>query len=103
VRYLTGYFPDEDVDFYFEVADDDYVNRQVERERATGACVAAASLEGWFAARDRGEAGEYGARYGGVAEGRVSKWDPDAPLHEIGANDFESVWGSARQALEASS
>ncbi len=99
MKYITGYFDDDDVEFYFEVGDDDGVKRQVERVRSTGAFEAAASLEEWADALQSGHVADYQARFGGIADGAVSQWDPDAPLSDISKSAFEALWQDARAEL----
>jgi hypothetical protein len=67
--------------WYFEVADDGYVERQIE-QYANGTCLA----------YDRGHLED---RFGGLAEKRVGRDDWPA-LRESSAEAFEAVWSQAR-------
>jgi hypothetical protein len=102
VRWLTSYFEDDDVLFYFEFDEDGWVLRQVELEGPNRTPTTAAALSEWPdpAADGLDAQGAYMARYGVVGDQPLGSWEPDFPLEEISADEFEEVWRTARASLE---
>ena len=102
VRWLTSYFEDDDILYYFELDEDGWVLRQVELEGPTRTPITAAALSEWPDPTTDGLDAQraYSARYGNTADQPLPSWDPDFPHEEISAEDFEGVWRSARGSLE---
>ncbi|MCJ1681136.1 hypothetical protein MTF65_28045 [Streptomyces sp. APSN-46.1] len=87
-RWFRSYWDEEDTWFYFEIGDDGWVTRQVELQGA--------ELRPIAAARDT----DSDTWYGITAESPVSEWDGYVP-ERLTAEQFESVWLSARHQLSA--
>lgn len=90
--------------FYFEADENGVVLRQAELEGPKRKPIAAADYSDFPDARTDGADAveEYTNRYGGLAIGAISSWEPDFPHEEISAEEFEDVWRKARTELEQS-
>ncbi|WP_137980446.1 hypothetical protein [Streptomyces violaceusniger] len=99
-RWFRSYWAEEDIWFYFEVAADGWVARQVELQGPLQEPIAAASLAEWEAAQRAGTLGDYEATFGGTAEVPVQEWDAHDP-QDLTAEEFETVWLTARAACQA--
>ncbi|WP_307841646.1 hypothetical protein [Streptomyces endocoffeicus] len=74
-RWFRSYWAEEEIWFYFEVAADGWVARQVELQGPLQEPIAAASLAEWEAAQQAGTLGDYEATFGGTAEVPVQEWE----------------------------
>ncbi|KAF5999715.1 hypothetical protein [Streptomyces sp. WAC00263] len=99
-RWFRSYWAEEDTWFYFEVAADGGVTRQVELQGPLEKPIAAASLAEWEAAQQAGTLGDYEAEFGATAEVPVHEWDEHEP-QDLSAGEFETVWITARAARRA--
>jgi hypothetical protein len=102
VRYVRSYLDEEDIEFFWEIDDDGWVQRHVEIVRATGDVRGAASLSESNQARDNGSLPEYQGRFGGIAEGNLADWDRDRPSDDLSAEQYQAVWRHARDQLGGS-
>jgi hypothetical protein len=102
VRWLTSYFEDDDILYYFEFDEDGWVLRQVELEGPNRTPITAAALSEWpdpvVDGLDAQRA--YMARYGAVGDQPLPSREPDFPHEQISADEFERVWRKARASLE---
>ncbi|WP_050375626.1 hypothetical protein [Streptomyces acidiscabies] len=96
-RWFRSYWAEDDRWFYFEVAADGWVTRQVELQGPLQKPVAAASSAEWEAAREAGTLAEYEATFGVTAESPVDEWD-GYEAQDLDAGEFEAVWVTARAA-----
>jgi hypothetical protein len=99
-RWFRSYWAEEDTWFYFEVAADGWVNRQVELQGPLEKPTAAASLAEWEAAQQAGTLADYEATFGATAEVPVHEWDEHEP-QDLVAGEFETVWLTARATCQA--
>jgi hypothetical protein len=99
-RWIRSYWDEEDVTFYWEVADDGWVTRHVELVGAELIPRAAASLDEWMRELEAGRIQEYQGRYGCLADQPVTEWDPDFPHEALTREQYETVWVTARRFLE---
>jgi hypothetical protein len=99
VRWLSSYWDEEDILFYFEADEDGVVLRQVELQGPTRTPIGAASLAELPDARSYGSDAvvEYETTFGALAEHPISEWDPGFPHEDISADEFEAVWMQARR------
>ncbi|MFF4482921.1 hypothetical protein ACFY1A_38770 [Streptomyces sp. NPDC001520] len=99
-RWFRSYWAEEDIWFYFEVAADGWVARQVELQGPLQEPIAAASLAEWEAAQQAGTLGDYEATFGGTAEVPVHEWEAHEPQN-LTPEEFETAWRTARAACRA--
>ena len=100
-RWLSSYWDEEDILFYFEADEDGVVLRQVELKGPSRTPIAAGSLAELPDARIVGSAPvvEYEQRWGGITDQPIPEWDEDLPHEDITADEFEAVWQQARQGM----
>lgn len=96
-RWFRSYWAEEDRWFYFEVAADGWVARQVELQGPLQKPLVAASAAEWEAAREAGTVTEYESTFGVTAESPVGEWD-GYEAQALDAGEFEAVWVTARAA-----
>ncbi len=96
MRWLRGYWDEEDVTYFFEVDDEGWVQRQVEHrgERPT---VAAALAE---IPTELAAVQAYEGKYGTLAEQPIGAWDAQYRHVALAASEFEAIWQHARASLE---
>lgn len=100
-RWLSSYWDEDDILFYFEADEDGVVLRQVESKGPSRTPIAAGSLAELPDARIVGSApvAEYYQRWGGIADQPIPVWGEDFPHEDITADEFEAVWQRARRAM----
>ena len=99
-RWIRSYWDEEDVTFYWEVADDGWITRHVELAGPHRTPRAAASLAEWMRELDAGRIQQYQAKYGFLADQPVTDWDPGFPREGITQEQYENVWSAARRFLD---
>ena len=101
VRWVKAYWEEDDETYFFEVAEDGWVLRQVVLQGPDRAPTVAASLAEWPDVEREGLAAaqEYFAKYGMTADKPITKWD--FPHAKIACGTFEKVWIRARAHLDA--
>ncbi|WP_435610218.1 hypothetical protein [Streptomyces sp. C10-9-1] len=97
---MRCYWDEEDVWFYFEVAPDGWVSRQIEVQGPELTPIAVASLAEWQQAHGTSCLDEYDNRFGITAELPVSEWEGHDP-EQLTSDEFEEVWNSARRQIAA--
>ncbi len=104
MRWIRGYYPDEDIWLYFEIDDDGWPNRQVELRGSDSEPVTAAALDEVLRARDHGEIGAlnaYESKYGVLSESNTNDWQVEASsLEVITAEQFQRAWAKARSTID---
>jgi hypothetical protein len=97
---MRCYWDEEDIWFYVEADADGEVTRQIELQGPEATPLAAASLDEWRRACDRGLMADYERTYGFTSELPVSEWEGHDP-QPLTADEFEKVWAAARRQIEA--
>jgi hypothetical protein len=98
-RWVRSHWDEEDVTFFWEVGDDGWVTRGVELVGPEQRAQSAAALDEWMRELEAGRIQQYQARYGVLTDQPIEDWD--FPHKDLSLGEFEHVWRSARQALEA--
>ncbi|RNG36021.1 hypothetical protein EEJ42_03655 [Streptomyces botrytidirepellens] len=98
-RWVRCFWDEEATWFYFELDTEGYVIRQVELKEPGSTVLAAASLSEWQEAQRNGQLAQYESVYGLTAEPPISDWEGHDPQW-LTANEFESVWSTARQQIQ---
>ncbi|MFE0256334.1 hypothetical protein [Streptomyces sp. NPDC059010] len=91
-----------DLWLYFEADEKGWAAPQVEVRGRDSRPVTAASVEEVLLLRDHGglaATGRHERQYGVPAEGPMEGWQDQPQAAEISAEEFERLWGEARQAL----
>jgi hypothetical protein len=83
----------------WEVDDDGWMTRSVELRGREERPEVAASLDVWMRELDAGRIQAYQARYGVLVEKPITEWD--FPHSNVTAEEFETVWQSARRELQS--
>lgn len=85
--------------FYFELDADGHVIRAVELQEPGDRARAVASLVEWQQAQNKGRPAEYEKVYGLTPEAPLCEWEGHEP-QGLSANEFESVWVTARRQIQ---
>ncbi|MEW2340641.1 MULTISPECIES: hypothetical protein [Streptomyces] len=95
---MRCYWDEEDIWFYLEVDDGDWVIRQVELEGPERTPITAASLAEWRRAQETGRLATYESSFGITAERPVSEGEDHDP-EPLTCDEFEQVWNTARRRI----
>ena len=101
-RWVSCFWDEESIWFFFELDDDGVVTRQIELREPGGEVLAAASLAEWRRAHDAGALSEYEAVYGRTAELPYPEWEGHDPQW-LTAGQFETAWAAARHQIQVRS